>query len=237
MSVVWHDLECGAYAADIDVWRTLADEQGDPVLDVGAGTGRIAVDLARHGHRITGLDADPALVAELARRATGLALTPVCSDARDFTLQERFALIIVPMQTIQLFGGAPGRARFLACAARHLRPHGLVAVAITETLERYSPEDGLPLPIPDIRELEGTVYSSQPTAIREDRDGFILERVRETISPGGEREIEQDVVRLDRLIAGELEQEARAAGLTPRGRRTIAATADHVGSVVVMLGG
>jgi SAM-dependent methyltransferase len=237
VSVLWHDLECGAYDADIRLWRTLADEHGEPVLDVGAGTGRIAIDLAQHGHRVTALDRDPVLVAELARRAPGLDITPVCSDARDFELDERFALIIVPMQTIQLFGGRPGRAGFLACAARQLRAGGVVAVAITETLERYSLEDGLPLPIPDIRELDGIVYSSQPTAIREDREGFILERVRETITANGDRETEQDVVRLDRLSAAELEREAGAAGLAPLGRWTIPATRDHVGSVVVMLGG
>jgi SAM-dependent methyltransferase len=237
VSVVWHDLECGAYGADIGLWRGLADAYGDPVLDVGAGTGRVTVDLAQRGHRVTALDRDEVLVAELARRADGLAVTTVCADAREFALNDRFALIIVPMQTIQLLGGSQGRQRFLARAALHLRSAGAVAVAITETLERYSAEEGMPLPIPDIRELDGVVYSSQPTAIREERDGFILERRRETISPAGDRRAEQDMVRLDRLIASELEQEARSAGLAPIGRTPVAATRDHVGSMVVMLGG
>ena len=42
MSVIWHDLECGAYAEDLPLWRALAAEHGDPVLDVGAGTGRVS---------------------------------------------------------------------------------------------------------------------------------------------------------------------------------------------------
>ena len=52
MSVIWHDLECGTYAEDLPLWRSLAAEHGDPVLDVGAGTGRVALDLARSGYRV-----------------------------------------------------------------------------------------------------------------------------------------------------------------------------------------
>ncbi len=86
VSVIWHDLECGAYAEDLPLWRSLADEHGDPVLDVGAGTGRVALDLARHGHRVTALDPEPELIAELERRAAGLDVTGVVADARDFEL-------------------------------------------------------------------------------------------------------------------------------------------------------
>jgi len=237
MSIIWHDLECGAYAADMALWRALADEHGDPVLDIGAGTGRIALDLARHGHRVVALDRDPALVEELGRRAGELAVTAVAADAREFELGERFPLIIVPMQTIQLLGGTEGRRRFLSRAGAHLQDRGLVAVTITEMPELYSVGDGLPVPLPDIREIDGVVYSSQPTAVREDPGGFVLERLRETIMPEGRREAEEDTIRLDRLTADQFEHEARAAGLSLARRAEIPPTQDHVGSAVVMLRG
>jgi SAM-dependent methyltransferase len=237
MSVIWHDLECGSYAEDITFWRSLAGRHGDPVLDVGAGTGRIAVDLARHGHRVTALDSDAGLLAELTRRANGFALDTVNADARDFDLGRRFTLCIVPMQTIQLLGGRPGRLSFLRCAQRHLSTGGLVAIAIAETLELYELEEGVPGPLPDICERDGIVYSSQPTAVRAIGDQFVLERRRETITASGERSVAEDVIHLDRLTAGQLEQEAGRVGLRRAGTATIPATSDYVGSTVVMLRG
>jgi SAM-dependent methyltransferase len=235
LSVIWHDIECGAYGADVPVWRSLARVQGGPVLDVGAGTGRISLELARHGHPVVALDHDPALLAELLRRAAGLEIETVLADARSFELGRTFGLIIVPMQTIQLLGGARGRAEFLERAARHLGAGGLLAIAISEELELYETEPGHAAPLPDIRELEGVVYSSQPTAVREEQGGFVLERRRETIDGAGRRSVEQDVIRIDALTAEELEHEAEAAGLTPAGRTEVPPTSDHVGSVVVLL--
>ena len=83
MSVIWHDVECGGYAQDLSLWRSLADDHGDPVLDVGAGTGRIALDLARRGHEVVALDHDAALVAELARRAGELTVTAITAVSED----------------------------------------------------------------------------------------------------------------------------------------------------------
>ncbi|HEY1591806.1 MAG TPA: methyltransferase domain-containing protein [Solirubrobacteraceae bacterium] len=236
MSVIWHDIECGAYGADIALWRALAREHPGPLLDVGAGTGRITLDLAREGRRVVALDRDADLLAELSARGAGLEVETVVADAREFSLAERFALIIVPMQTIQLLGGAGGRRMFLGRARGHLTETGVLAIAISEHLELYE-TDGLAGPLPDIRELGGIVYSSQPTAVRADEAGFVLERRRETIDGDGTRTVEQDVIRIDPLLAAELEREASEVGLNAAGRIEIPPTADHVGSVVVMFRG
>jgi hypothetical protein len=79
------------------------------------------------------------------------------------------------------------------------------------------------------------VYASQPTAVRVLDGRLVLERRRETIDPEGRREVEDHAIGLDRLTAAELEREARAAGLSPCDRATIASTRDYAGSEVVIL--
>ena len=66
-AIVWHDIECGAYTADLPLWEELAAAAPGPVLDVGAGTGRVALHLARAGFAVTALDVDAVLLAELER--------------------------------------------------------------------------------------------------------------------------------------------------------------------------
>ncbi len=234
-AVIWHDLECGSYSEDLALWRELADRLGSPILDIGAGTGRVALDLARLGHSVTALDADPTLVAELKRRARELPVQAVLADARTFELASRFALCLVPMQTIQLLGGPEGRAALLERAHRHLRPGGLLAVAISPELPTYVVSAGSPAPLPDVCERDGTMYFSQPTAIRAQDDGYVLERRRERVSPAGERTVAHDLIALDHLDTQTLESEGRACGFVPAARRTIPATADYSGSEVVML--
>jgi SAM-dependent methyltransferase len=245
-AVIWHDVECAGYGEDLALWRSLAAEFGDPVLDVGAGTGRVTLDLARAGYQVTALDRDPALIDALQDRlgrifsvdpvSSQAPVTTVVADARDFDLGDRrYPLVIVPMQTVQLLGGAEGRAGFLRSAHRHLTPGGMLAVAIAEVLDLYEVVDGMPMPLPDVREEDGIVYSSQPTAVKADRAGFVLERRRETVGLAGELTFEDNVIRLDRLTVKGLEREARALGFTPAPQRSVPMTDDYSGSEVVML--
>ncbi len=239
MSAIWHDLECGGYTEDLELWQALARERGGPVLDVGAGTGRIALELARAGHEVTALDSDPELLRRLDVRARdgGLEIEIVVADARAFSLSQSFALCIVPMQTIQLLGGARGRMGFLRCAREHLKGGGRLAIALADELDLFEVAPGAPAPLPDVAEVDGIVYCSRPVAVRADADGFLLERRRETVTVDGTLVTELDQIHLDRLSAETLEREAAAAGLTPAGRASIEPTSDYVGSVVVMLDG
>ncbi len=162
-------------------------------------------------------------------------MATVCADARDFALAQRFALIIVPMQTVQLLGGAAGRRAFLDCAVAHLRPGGTVAIAIAEELEPFEVGPGVRGPLPDICEHDGVVYSSLPTAVRLEGDGGLAGARPRDRDPRRHSGAGQDRIRLDILDAETLEHEGREAGLAVAPRIEIAATAEHVGSRVVML--
>jgi SAM-dependent methyltransferase len=229
--VMWHDVECGAYAADLPLWRHLAREAGGPVLDVGAGTGRVALDLARAGHAVTALDIDGDLLAELESRADGLPVRTLVADAAGFDAGV-FSLVAVPMQTIQLL---PERGGFFASARRAVAAGGLVALAITERLEPFEAE--VELPPPDTGEADGWRFLSQPTAVRETAEGMRIERLRHTIGPAGERTTEPNVIVLAAVTAEGIVEEGEAAGLHHHATLHIAPTPEHVGSEVVVLRG
>jgi SAM-dependent methyltransferase len=235
--VVWHDVECGRYGADLELWRELARAAGGPVLDVGAGTGRVALRLAEEGLDVTALDVDGELLAVLEQRArtAGVEVETVRADAADFDLPERFALIAVPMQTLQLLPGEAARGGFFASARRALVPGGLVAAAIADELEPF--EEQSPLPSPDVGEAEGLRYLSQPVAVRERPGAVRIERIRQVVSPDGTRTSEDDVIELRTLCADGLAAEAEAHGLRAEAPLEIPATLEHVGSTVVMLRG
>jgi SAM-dependent methyltransferase len=231
--VIWHDVECGAYSADLPLWRELAREAGGRVLDVGAGTGRVALDLARAGHEVTALDLDPELLAALEARADGLPVTTLVADAAAFDAGEAaFALVAVPMQTIQLL---PERAGFFVSARRAVAPGGIVALAIAEALEPFEAE--VDLPPPDVGEADGWRFLSQPTAVRDVPGGTRIERLRHAIGPAGERTLEPDAIVLAHVTADGLAAEGEAAGLRAEPPRHIDATPEHVGSEVVLLRG
>ncbi len=235
-AVIWHDLECGAYRADLPLWRELADAHPHgPILDIGAGTGRVALDLARRGRRVIALDHEASLLAALRHRAEGLHVETLRADARSFQLprQEPIALCIAPMQTVQLLGGVDGRASFLRCARAHLLPGGLLACAlVTDDLEPFDCAEGGIGPTPEVCEIAGVRYRSQATRLHAGRSRIAIERHR---SIGDQGAIERDLIELDRLGAAELEREGAALALRPAPARHIPTTADHAGSAVVML--
>jgi SAM-dependent methyltransferase len=236
-SVIWHDVECGGYTEDLALWRELAAATGGPVLDVGAGTGRVALDLAEHGFEVVALDVDADLLGALRERAAaaGLAVETVVADATSFDLGERrFGLVAVPMQTLQLLADAGARAAFLARAKAHLEPGGLVAAALADALESFDGEsDGLPEP--DVAVVDGVRYSSLPLAVVDEGDRAAIHRLRQVSADGAADE--HDVIRLARVDAAMLADEGEAAGLEAETARRIPQTDVYVGSTVVVLRG
>ena len=228
--VIWHDVENGSYAADLGLWRELAAKADGPILDLGAGTGRVARDLNAAGHEVHALDSEPELLAALRERAPGV--STISADARSFSASERFALILAPMQLVQILGGPAARRAMLERVHEHLLPGGRFAAAIANPYDAIAEEDRSP-PYPDMIEHDGWVYSSQPIMVREQADQLIIERHRQAVAPDGTLDEQTAPFALDVIDPGELEAEARAAGLVPVARHQIPETDDHIGSVVI----
>jgi len=120
------------YAArqDVGFYLDEAKAAGDSVLEVGCGTGRILLPIARAGSRITGIDGSKQM---LERCRAKVAAEPAAvqsrvklaqHDMRDFNLGEKFALIIAPFRVVQHLTTIDDQLRFLATVARHLAPQG-----------------------------------------------------------------------------------------------------------------
>ena len=238
-AVIWHDVECGAYDGDLRLWEHLADRRGDPILELGAGTGRVALHLARRGHRVVALERDPELAGELARRteAAGLEVEVACAPAEELAFEPRFPLVLAPMQLLQLLDGPRARRATLAASAAALRPGGLLAAAIVDGLpaEALPPDDEAGAPLPDLREVDGWVYASIPLGVAIAGEAIESRRRREVVAPDGRIAERLHVDRLALADAVQLEAEAEATGFRVASRAEIEPTESHVGSTVLML--
>lgn len=246
--VAWHELECGSYTADLALWRELAADRANAptsaVLDIGAGSGRVALDLAREGHPVTAVDLDDELLAALREHAASgniATIETVHADARQLVLERcDHGVCLVPMQTIQLLGGARGRIAFLRRARAHVTRGALLACAIVTDFEPFDTAAGDLGPSPEIAHIEEVTYISRPTRLHVGRRKLRIERERRALSDTGESSAtpsqwERHVIELDRVSVTQLQHEARQAGLVPIGTREISATTEHTASVAVVL--
>src|SRR5690606_39167723 len=105
-------------AADVPFYIDLAREAaaaGHPVLELGCGTGRVTIPVARAGVEVVGLDNAPAML-DVARRKAGGAPIPrwVLGDMADFRLEERFGLVLIPFRSFLLLLTVEEQKRCLA---------------------------------------------------------------------------------------------------------------------------
>lgn len=233
--VRWHDIECGDYKQDLALWRNLALQCGAKnVLDVGAGTGRVAFDLASRGFAVTANDIDQIFCDELALRAKALNLSVncFCANACSDSLGSNYDAILVPMQSLQLFSGSSGRIEFFKNAAQSLVNGGTLAFSVVEDVELFDDEDGS-LVAPDMREYDGVLYSSRPTSISSNGPKIFLRRLREITGSDGTYSRCEDLITLYRVSVNELTDEATSCGFSVTGTIEIPATDDHIGSTIM----
>ncbi|MFO1539591.1 MAG: class I SAM-dependent methyltransferase [Chloroflexota bacterium] len=146
----WYDLDLLDDPGDLALYQALAAQADGPVLELAAGSGRIAVPLACAGHAVTALDNDAGMLARCAaawatargrRPAEGLAC--VHADLRDARLGASFALVILAQNAIALLPDAAGRQAAFATVAAHLAPGGrVVADLLLPSAAELSEHDG-----------------------------------------------------------------------------------------------
>lgn len=242
----FHDAECAGYLADLPLWLAIADTVGGPILDLGAGTGRVSIPLVVAGHDVRAVDLDGDLLEEAARRATdaGVELPTSVADIRTLdadvgSLPTAPALILIPMQTIQLLGGPEQRRAMFAAAARVAASDAELVISVVLEVESFDGRNVFPplLP-PDIAELDGFRFESTPRAVLQDTRTSPIDMYRRRVVRGGVDQgilgpIDDVVITLDPVDVASLQAEAGREGWDATEVITMPETEEHAGSTLV----
>jgi SAM-dependent methyltransferase len=144
----YYDLDFLDIGYDAELYQRLAHEAGGPVLELGVGSGRLAIPLALAGHEVVGIDMDGAML-QRARTAWDDVRGQLESDRlrlregdyRDLEPEPRFGLVLMAVNTFLLAGDDDARRAILAIMAGSLRPGGIAVVEVgtpdEAELERY----------------------------------------------------------------------------------------------------
>jgi len=136
-----YDYEYRNRRADIAFYRKLAHTYGGPILELGAGTGRVTCALARDGHHVVALDCAPAMLARLRARVAALPRAAaarvriVDGDLCTFDIAaalgervtQRFSIAIAAFNVVEHLYTRGEVAACLARVAHHLSPEGRFA--------------------------------------------------------------------------------------------------------------
>ncbi|MEO5941522.1 MAG: class I SAM-dependent methyltransferase [Candidatus Limnocylindrales bacterium] len=219
-----YDVDLVDDPGDLDVYLAMARRTGGPILELGAGTGRIAVPLAAAGYRITAVDLDPAMLerAAAAAAAAGPAIEAridlVEADLLDLRLPDAgtYALAFIALNTIFLLATRERQRHAFRTIAAHLAPSGVAVVDIwlpdTDDLARF---DGRLIFEYERRDPETGTTVTKVAAARHDPTSAVIE-LTSIFEEGrsGEpavRWIRRDALRL--IGADELRAMAEDAGL------------------------
>ena len=130
------------YQASFDVdgaVALLADlANGGPALELGTGTGRIALPLSARGVSVEGIDSSPAMSRKLAEKPGGGEVPVTIGDFSEFDLGRDFSLVYVVFNTLFGLQDQESQVRCFETVSRHLRPGGKFAVeAFVPDLRRF----------------------------------------------------------------------------------------------------
>lgn len=221
-----YDLDMLDEQADVDLYLALASRTGSPVLELAAGSGRLAVPLAAAGHRVVGVDIDVHMLQrardrwarERGRRAVRR-LELIEADLLGLDIGRRFRLVMLALNGLLLLPGLEAQSRALEVMAAHLERGGLavVDIALSDALDLAAYDGRLTLEWQRTDEEAGQLVTKFTSARYEAHSASVeLTQIFDAADVGGgplTRLARTD--RLSLLSADQLVSMARAAGLEP----------------------
>jgi SAM-dependent methyltransferase len=225
-----YDVDMLEDPGDVDLYLALAARTGGPILELAAGSGRVAVPLVLAGYDVTAVDVDPAMLSRIAGRLATTAeqaegeaagtgrLEPVTADIVGLALtgEHRFRLAILALNSILLLDSREAQRAAFATMARHIVPGGVAVVDAwlpsADELARYDGRLGLEYVRTD-PETGLTVSKTTSAQYEPTQDVVELTAIYEEGEQGGpaRRWVRSDLLRLVR--PDELGEMAEAAGL------------------------
>ena len=130
----FYDLEYDHKDNDLPFYLSLAKRYHGPVLEIGAGTGRITFPIARQGQRIIGIDNSHAMLKIAKQKLLGMntkvrsRIGFLAADMRRFTLQTHFNLCISPFRTFLHNLTIADQLATLRSVHHHLADQGILAL-------------------------------------------------------------------------------------------------------------
>jgi len=132
-----YDLDLAEDPGDLDLYLALAERTGGPILELAAGSGRLAVPLALAGDRVTAVDLDPAMLARgrayAAREGVGEdRLTWVEADLLALRLPDagRYGLAFIALNSLMVLRSRDAQRTAFRTMADHLAPGGVATVDV-----------------------------------------------------------------------------------------------------------
>lgn len=144
----FYDLTFGEVGWDLPMYEAFARRSDSPVLELGTGTGRVALYLAQSGYHVVGIDVSPAMLDRARSRARTLPADRtefILADMRDFDLGRRFDLIVCPFASFHHLLTSDDQVSCLRAVRRHLAPGGLFVAHLVPVLALDWPERPAPL--------------------------------------------------------------------------------------------
>ena len=158
----WHP------SAPAEMINSLKELAGDgPVLELGIGSGRVALPLAAQGIQVHGIDASPAMVAQLRTKPGGDAIPVTIGNFGEVGVDERFSLIFVVFNTLFLLLSQEEQVQCFANVRKRLLPQGLFLVeAFVPDMTRFTRNQAVVATQVGVDRLKLDVSSHDPVSQR-----------------------------------------------------------------------
>jgi SAM-dependent methyltransferase len=191
----------------IDLLASLAG--AGPALELGIGTGRIALPLAQTGVEVDGIDASDAMVQRMRAKPGGESIPVTVGDFRDFSLDARFTLVYVPFNTFFALLTQDDQVACFRAVAQHLAPDGVFVIeAFVFDAGRYDRGQRVSAIKVEADRVSVEVTTNDPIAQRSDSQHVVI----------SEDGIQLFPVKIRYAHVPELDLMARLAGLRLRKR-------------------